>query len=122
MREIKINHWNVITSLLDKKIKPSKDQVILALEKDPVIKDSRINELILSMINGDKGVFDGTTKRLKLIPADVAIKILKQDYGEQSATDFKANVCEKYGISHDTLKSQLEKYKKFLLHDTQNGS
>lgn len=118
MREIKINHWNVITSLLDKNIKPSKDQVILALEKDPVIKDLRINELILSMINGDKGVFDGTTKRLNLIPVEVALRIFKQDYREQSATDFKANVCEEYGISHDTLKSQLEKYKKFLYPDT----
>ena len=114
MRNIKIDHWHIVISLLDKKIKPSKDQVMLALEMDPIVPDMRINELISSMINGDKGVFDVTTKRLKLIPVDIALKILNKDYANKSATDFKADICDEFGISHDTLKSQLEKYKKFL--------
>jgi len=120
MGNVTINHWKIIQAMLERGEKPNIGLIETALEqKEPMPVE--MNDFILRVLRGEKGLLvysvaaqrnlDGTSKHVSI---DILLKIIKQEYGELSATEFKANAAEEKGISERTLDSQVKRVKSFF--------
>lgn len=114
MGKITINHWKIIQSMLERGVKPDIEHINLALDKADPMPDDMQQFIKRIFLDQEKGLLSNRTKRLSLIGMKTYIQIIVQDYGNETATDFKARICTENHISPRTLEKQLAQYEKIF--------
>jgi hypothetical protein len=120
MGNVTISHWKMIQAMLKRGQKPSIGLIETALEqKDPMPVE--MNEFILRVLRGEKGLLANINKKSVYRNIDIYLKIIRQEYGDETATDFIARVCKgepgDQTISKRTLDSQVAIVKSILGFD-----
>jgi hypothetical protein len=118
MGNVTINHWKIIQAMLERGVKPDLELIELALDKADPMPDDMQGLIKRIFIDKEKGLLSNRSKRAAFFGVDIYLKIIRQEYGDESATEFKARTCKEKGISGRALDSQVAIVKSILGFDT----